>query len=49
MLSGLHDYMEEAFGAVCEFLIHGPKDDVLELVRLLKENEGTQEVPLLLD
>jgi hypothetical protein len=49
MLSGLHDYGEETLGTVCEFLIHGPKDDVLELVRLLKENEGTQEVPLRID
>ena len=46
MLSGLHDYTEETSGIVCEFLIHGPKEDVLDLVSLLRKTEGVGEVAL---
>jgi hypothetical protein len=49
LLSGSHDYVEGTVGVDREFAIHGPTDDILEPVRLLRENEGTREVPLRVD
>ena len=46
MLTGLHDYTEEYVGDVPDIMVHGPKESVLDLVNLLKNNQGVEEISL---
>ena len=46
MLTGLHDYTEEHVGNAPDLRVHGPKESVLDLVNLLKNNQGVEETSL---
>ena len=46
MLTGLHDYTGEYVGDVPDLMVHGPKESVLDLVNLLKNNQGVEEISL---
>ena len=46
MLTGLHDYTEEYVGDAPDLMVHGPKESVLELVDLLENNRGVEEVSI---